>query len=140
MRFVMMVKNTGESLATYEAGGHPDVELVKAMMKFNEELLATGALISLDGLHPSSRGAKVTFEKGKKPVIVDGPFTEAKEMIGGFWITRFPSKQAALELVARCPIPDGEIEVREIFDMGERPADIREATAEFAQKLGKQRQ
>ena len=137
MRFLMMVKSSAQALAAYEGGAQPDVELVKAMMKFNEELVNAGAWISGEGLHNSSHGARVVFEKGKKSRIVDGPFSEAKELVGGFWITRFPTKQAALELVARCPIPEGEIEVREIFDIGDRPDDIKAPALEFAEKLGK---
>lgn len=137
MRFLMLVKNSGAALANYEAGAQPELALVQAMMKFNEELVAAGAWISGEGLHPSSHAARVTFGGGKKPTIVDGPFTEAKEMIGGFWICRFPSKQAALDFVARSPIPDGEVEVREIFDIGDRPEDLRDATLAFAEKLKK---
>ena len=137
-RFLMMVKSSGESLKAYEGGAQPDVELVKAMMKFNEELVNAGAWISGEGLHPSSRAARVQFEQGKKPRIVDGPFSEAKELVGGFWICRFATKQAALDFVARCPIPDGEIEVREIFDIGDRPDDIKAPALEFAEKLAKQ--
>ena len=136
-RFLMMVKNSGTSLAAYEGGGQPDVELVKAMMKFNEELVAAGAWISGEGLHPSSKGARVAFEKGKKPRIVDGPFSEAKELVGGFWLCRFANKQTALDFIARCPIPDGEIEIREIFDIGDRPDDVKAPALEFAEKLAK---
>ena len=136
-RFLLMVKNSGESLKAYEGGAQPDVELVKAMMKFNEELVNAGAWISGEGLHNSSKGARVQFEKGKKARVVDGPFSEAKELIGGFWLCRFANKQTALDFVARCPIPDGEIEIREIFDIGDRPEDIKAAGLEFAEKLAK---
>ena len=136
-RFLMMVKNSGKSLAAYEGGAQPDLELVKAMMKFNEELVNAGAWISGEGLHPSPKGARVIFETGKKARIVDGPFSEAKELIGGFWICRFANKQTALDFIARCPIPDGEVEIREIFDIGDRPDDIKAPALEFAEKLAK---
>ena len=135
-RFLIMVKNSGDSLKAYEGGAQPDVELVKAMMKFNEELVNAGAWISGEGLHPSNKGAKVKYAKGKA-TFVDGPFSEAKEMIGGFWLVRFANKQAALDMLARCPLPDGEIEIREIFDIGDRPDDIKAPALEFAEKLAK---
>src|SRR5205085_5596982 len=104
-RFLMMVKSSGKSLEAYEGGAQPDVELVKAMMKFNEELVNAGAWISGEGLHPSTKGARVRYVKGKAS-FVDGPFSEAKELIGGFWLARFANKQAALDMPATCPIPD----------------------------------
>ena len=135
-RFLIMVKNSGESLQAYEGGAHPDVELVKAMMKFNEELVKAGAWISGEGLHPSNKGAKVRYSKGK-PTFVDGPFSEAKELVGGFWLVRFANKQAALDMLAKCPIHEGELELREIFDIGDRPDDIKAPALEFAEKLAK---
>ncbi len=135
-RFLIMVKSSGESMKTYEGGGQPDVELVKAMMKFNAELVNAGAWISGEGLHPSNKGAKVKYSKGKVS-FVDGPFSEAKELVGGFWLVRFANKQACLDMLATCPIPDGELEVREIFDIGDRPDDIKAPALELAEKLSK---
>jgi hypothetical protein len=139
MRFLIMVKSSGPALAAYEGGAQPEVADVQAMMKFNEELVAAGAFISAEGLHPSAKAARISFAKGKQPKVTDGPFTEAKEMVGGYWIARFATKQAAIDFVARCPFPDGEIEIREIFDIGDRPDDIRDVALEFAEKLGKKK-
>jgi hypothetical protein len=139
MRFLIMVKNSGSSLAASEGGAQPDLEAVQAMMKFNEELVAAGAFISAEGLHPSAKAARISFAKGKQPKVTDGPFTEAKELVGGYWIARFATKQAAIDFVSRCPLPDGEIEIREIFDIGDRPDDIKAVGLEFAEKLGKQK-
>jgi hypothetical protein len=133
-RFLIMVKSSGDALTAYEAGAQPDLALVQAMMKFNEELVKAGAWISGEGLHPSTKGAKVKYAKGKA-TFVDGPFSEAKELIGGFWLVRFANKQACLDMLATCPLPDGEIEIREIFDIGDRPDDIKAPALEFAEKL-----
>ncbi len=97
------------------------------MMKFNEELARAGALITLDGLHPLAKGARVAFPQGKA-TVTDGPFIEAKEVIGGFWIIQVNSKQDALEWAQRCPAKDGDvIEIRPIFEMSEFPADVQKA-------------
>jgi len=136
MRFLLMVKNSGASLAAYEGGAQPELSAVQAMMKFNEELLAAGAWIAGEGLHPSAKAARISFAKGKQAKVTDGPFTEAKELVGGFWIARFPTKQAAVDFVARCPLPDGEIEIREIFDIGDHEDDIKAEGLAFAEKLG----
>lgn len=138
-RFLILVKNTGAGLAHYEAGGHPDLALVQAMMKFNEELVKAGAWISGEGLHPSKRAARIKFSEDAKPQRLDGPFAEAKEMIGGFWMARFANLDAAVDFIKRCPIPYGELEIREIFDIGdpERPQDIRDESLAFAEKLAK---
>jgi hypothetical protein len=113
MRFMILVKANAES----EAGTMPSVELLTAMQKYNEELVAAGVCVGGEGLHPSSNGARVLF-KGKTRTVVDGPFAEAKELVAGFWIFDVPSKQAAIDWVRRCPNPhegDCEIEIRQIF-------------------------
>src|SRR5437588_12712597 len=103
MRFMMIVKATPES----EAGVMPEEKLLDAMTKFNEELSKAGVLLDLDGLQPSSKGARVKFSGGKRTVI-DGPFSESKELIAGYWLVDVKSKEEAIEWTRRCPDPMGE--------------------------------
>jgi hypothetical protein len=115
MRFMVIVKATAES----EAGEMPSEELLSAMMKYNEQLVKAGIMLAGEGLHPSSKGARVRFNDDKRTVI-DGPFAETKELIAGYWIWQVRSLDEAIEWVKRCPNPmDGEsvIEIRQIFDM-----------------------
>jgi hypothetical protein len=121
MRFAVFVKATKDS----EAGKMPSVELLTEMANFNEELVREGVMIAGEGLHPSSKGARVAF-KGDKRVVTDGPFAETKELVAGFWIWECKSKEEAIEWVKRCPNPmpgqEGVIEIRPIFgaeDFGE---------------------
>jgi hypothetical protein len=117
MKFIVMVKATKES----EAGVMPDQKLFTDMGRFNEELMAAGVLKAAEGLHPSSRGARVRFS-GSKRTVIDGPFAETKELVAGFWIWEVKSKAEAIEWVKRCPNPmlsDSEIEIREIFSADE---------------------
>ena len=108
-------------------GFAPSAEAVTRMMKFNEELANAGALIALDGLHPSTRGARVAFHGGK-PEVSDGPFTDAKGVIGGYWLIEAKSKDEAVGWARRCPASDGDvIEVRQVFDESDFPADVRKA-------------
>lgn len=110
-----------------EEGFAPPADSVARMMKFNEELARAGALISLDGLHPSSRGARIAFSGGKLKVT-DGPFTEAKEVIGGYWMIQAKSKEEAVQWAKRCPASDGDvIEVRQVFEMSDFPSDVQKA-------------
>ena len=110
-------------------GFAPPAEAVAKMMKFNEELAKAGALIALDGLHPSSKGARVRFAGGR-PKATDGPFTEPKEVIGGYWMIQAKSKEEALDWAKRCPASDGDIiEVRQVFEMSDFPPDVQK-TAE----------
>jgi hypothetical protein len=115
MRFMIILKATRDS----EAGKMPDEQLLAAMGKFNEELVQAGVMLAGEGLHPSSRGARVRFAGGRRTVI-DGPFAETKELIAGFWIWRVKSREEAIEWVKRCPDPmpgsDAEIEIRQIFE------------------------
>ena len=114
MRFMAIVKATKES----EAGVMPSPELFTAMGDFNEELVKAGVMLAGEGLHPSSKGARVKF-KGDTRTIVDGPFTETKELIAGFWLLQVRSKAEAIEWMKRCPNPsgeEGEIELRQVFD------------------------
>jgi hypothetical protein len=105
----------------------PTPELVAAMSRYNEELAKAGALLALDGLHPPAAAASVTFSGGKGSVT-DGPFSEAKEVVGGFWIIRADSKEEALDWAARCPAGDGDrIEVRQIAELSDYPEDVQDA-------------
>ncbi|MFL5307711.1 MAG: YciI family protein [Polyangia bacterium] len=113
MKFILMVRATPES----ESGAMPDPELAAQMGQFNEEMAKAGVLLAGEGLHPSSKGARVRFSGGKR-TVVDGPFTETKELIAGFWILECRSKEEALEWAKRSPPPfrgDCEIELRQVF-------------------------
>jgi hypothetical protein len=119
MRFMVMVKATKDS----EAGVFPSQELVSAMMNFNEELVKAGVLLAADGLHPSSKGARVKFS-GDKRTVIDGPFAETKELVAGFWLWQVKSKEEAIEWVKRCPNPmpgESEIEIRQVIEMEDFP-------------------
>jgi hypothetical protein len=111
-----------------ESGGPPPLELVQAMNRFNEELAKAGALLALDGLLPPSRGARLTFKGGGSPTVTDGPFTEAKEFVGGYWIIQARSKEEAVEWASRAPLRDGVIEVRQIGEPQDYPPGIAEAS------------
>ena len=121
MRFLILIKADKKS----EAGIFPSQELITEMMKFNEELVKAGVLLAAEGLHPSTKGARVKFSGGKV-TVTDGPFAETKELIAGFWIWQCKSKAEAIEWVKRIPNPnpevdgaEGEIEIRQVFDMEE---------------------
>jgi hypothetical protein len=126
MRFMMlMIPN-----AKAEAGALPDAKAVAAMMKYNEDLAKAGALLALDGLHPSSKGARISFSGGKR-TVADGPFTEAKEVIGGYWLIQVKSKEEAIAWASRCPADDGNvIEVRQVFEMSDFPPDVQKAAGD----------
>jgi hypothetical protein len=111
MRFMMLVKATPES----EADVLPGPELLAAMGKYNEELINAGVMLAGDGLQSSSKGARVTFSGGKR-TVTDGPFTEAKELIAGYWLIEAKSKEEAVEWASRVPFEDGEIEIRQVFE------------------------
>ena len=116
MRFKVIDKATPES---EKEGALPDPELMAEMGKFNKELINAGVVLAMDGLQPSSKGARVKFS-GKSRTVVDGPFTETKELIAGFWIWQVKSLEEAIEWVKRCPNPhavDSEIEIRQVFEM-----------------------
>jgi hypothetical protein len=109
-----------------EAGVLPDERLLTAMMKYNEDLAKAGVLLALDGLHPSSKGARVRFS-GTKQTVIDGPFTETKELIAGFWLWQVRSLEEAIEWVKRCPNPtgeEGEIEIRPVFEASDFGAEF----------------
>jgi hypothetical protein len=114
MRFIILVKATKDS----ESGVLPDEKLLTEMGKYNEELVKAGIMLAGEGLHPSSKGARVQFS-GTKRTVVDGPFTETKELVAGFWLWQVKSKEEAIEWVKRCPNPmpgDSEIEIRQVFE------------------------
>ena len=114
MRFMIMVKASKDS----EAGKMPSEELLAAMGKYNEELVKAGIMLAGEGLQPSSKGARVRFS-GDRRIVTDGPFTETKELVAGFWLWQVKSKEEAIEWVKRCPNPtgaEGEGEIRQVFE------------------------
>ncbi len=141
MRFMMLMIPAGYENAA--PGTVPeDVERVAAMMKYNEALQQAGVLITLDGLHPPSMGARVSFPAGK-PVVTDGPFAEAKEVLGGYWMIDVPSREAAIEWAKKCPASSDEvIEIRQVQEIADFPADVQALAAGYeamqtrAQRLG----
>lgn len=133
MRFMVIVKATKDS----EAGAMPSEEMLAAMAKYNEELVRAGVMLDGAGLQPTSKGARIRFT-GDKRTVIDGPFTETKELIAGYWIFQAQSKEEAIEWAKRCPNPydgDGEIEIRQFFeleDFGDSPAVEHHRTVENA--------
>jgi len=132
MRFLMMMiprvyqpdtppaERAGEGFA-------PPVDAVAKMMKYNEELAKAGALLGMDGLHPVAKGARISFNGGK-PKVVDGPFIESKEVLGGYWIIQAKSKEEAVEWARRVPAAQGDIiEIRQIFEMSDFPEEVKKA-------------
>jgi hypothetical protein len=130
MRFMLLMIPKGYETAA--PGTVPDdVAAVEAMMNYNRSLQEAGVLISCEGLHPPSMGARVSF-KGGKPRVTDGPFTEAKEVLGGYWVIDVPSRAAAIEWATRCPAGDNEvIEVRQIQEIDDFPEDVQAIAADF---------
>jgi hypothetical protein len=137
MRFMMLMIPKGYENAT--PGTMPDAKAVEAMMKYNEELQKAGVLLALDGLHPPSMGARVTFAGGK-PKVTDGPFAEAKEVLGGYWMIQAKSKEEAVEWATRCPAGENEIiEVRQVQEFEDFPADVQAAAAGFEEMQQQQK-
>jgi hypothetical protein len=142
MRFMVIVKATKDS----EAGKLPDEKLLAAMGKYNEELARAGVLLSAEGLHPSSKGARVRFS-GEERIVTDGPFAETKELVAGFWLWEVKSREEAIEWVKRCPNPhpgvDSEIEIRQVFeadDFGEAfTPELRKQEEEIRAKIESRR-
>ena len=137
MRFMVMVKATKAS----EAGMLPDEKLLAAMGKYNEELVKAGVMLAGEGLHPSSKGVRVRFAGGKR-TVVDGPFTETKELIAGFWLWQVKSKEEAIEWVKRCPEPfpgtESEIEIRQVFEAEDFGAEFTPELREQEERLRQQ--
>jgi hypothetical protein len=135
MRFMMLVIPKGYESA--KSDQMPDADNVAKMMKYNEELARAGVLLSLDGLRPPSAGSRVSFAGGK-PKVTDGPFAEAKECVGGYWMIQVKSKEEAIEWAKRAPMSDGEIiEVRQVHEMSDFPADVQAAAAGFEELQGR---
>jgi hypothetical protein len=127
MRFMLLMIPKGYEQAA--PGATPDPTAVAAMLKYNESLQQAGVLLALDGLHPPSMGARVSFAGGK-PKVTDGPFSEAKEVLGGYWLIQVKSKEEAVEWASRCPASDNAvIEVRQVQEFTDFPADVQEAAA-----------
>jgi hypothetical protein len=132
MRFMMMVK-IPTTVTESEYG--PDPETVAKMTKYNEELTKAGILLALDGLHPPEKGARIEFSGAGKATVTDGPYAEAKEMIGGYWVIDVRSKEEALEWATRAPMGDGGvIELRQVYEMTDFPADVQEAAGQLSQQ------
>lgn len=131
MRFMMLMIPKGYESAAPDA--MPSVEAVTAMMKYNESLKKAGVLLALDGLHPPSTGARVTFPDGK-PHVIDGPFSEVKEVLGGYWMIQVRSREEAIEWAKRCPAsPNETIEIRQVQELADFPPDVRKAAAGLAE-------
>ncbi len=136
MRCMVFVKATKES----EAGAMPDLEMLKEMGKFNEELVKNGIMLAGDGLHPTSKAARVRFS-GKDRTVIDGPFAETKELVAGFWIWQVKSLQEAIEWVKRCPNPmpsESEIEIRPIFEPEDFGPALTPEIREYEERLRQQ--
>jgi len=128
MRFMMLIIPRGYEAAS--PGTLPDPAQMTAMMKYNEALRKAGVLLALDGLHPPSMGARISF-KGGKPQVRDGPFAEAKEVIGGYWMIDVKSRDEAIAWASRCPAGDTEtIELRQVQEMADFPPEVRAAFAD----------
>jgi hypothetical protein len=135
MRFMMLVIPKGYETAQPDA--MPSADAVAKMMKYNEDLANAGVLLSLDGLHPPSAGVRVSYAGGR-PKVTDGPFAEAKECVGGYWMIQVKSKEEAIEWAKRAPMGDHElIEVRQVHEMSDFPADVQAAAAGFEELQGR---
>src|SRR5258708_3779587 len=129
MRFMLLMIPKGYETA--KPGTAPDADAVARMMKYNESLQKAGVLLALDGVHPPSAGARITF-KGGKPKVTDGPFAEAKEVLGGYWMIQVKSRAEAIEWASRCPGGDNEtIEVRQVQELADFPADVQAVAAKY---------
>lgn len=134
MRFMVMVKANKDS----EAGVMPSEQLMAQMGRFNEELVKAGVLLAAEGLQPSSKGARVRFS-GAKRTVIDGPFSEAKELIAGFWLIQVKSKEEAIEWIKRCPNPfehgESQIEIRQVFEADDFGAEFTPELREQEERL-----
>lgn len=120
MRFMMIVKANAES----EAGVMPSAEILAEMGKYNDELIKAGVLLAGEGLHPTSKGLRIKYEGPTKRTVIDGPFAESKELIAGYWLIQVKSREEAVEWAKRAPFQDGELELRQVFEASDFPADI----------------
>jgi hypothetical protein len=134
MRFMMLMIPGGYASAAPDA--MPTAEAINAMMKYNEELKKAGVLLSLEGLHPPATGARVSF-KGGKPTVIDGPFAEVKEVLGGYWMLDVRSRDEAIEWARRCPASENDVlEIRRVQEMSEFPEDVQKAAKAFGDLKG----
>ena len=133
MRFMVLVKADNNS----EAGVLPDTKMLADMGKYNEELVKAGVMLAGEGLQPSSKGARVRFSGGKKTVI-DGPFTEAKELVAGFWLWQVKSKEEAIEWLKRAPFEETEVEIRQVFETDDFGQAMTPELREQEERLRKQ--
>src|SRR3989441_10595256 len=137
MRFMMLMIPKGYEKAA--PGAMPDAKTIAAMMKYNESLQKAGVLLSGEGLHPPSMGARVSFAGGK-PKVTDGPFAEAKEVLGGYWMIQVKSREEAIEWAKRCPASDNEvIEVRQVQEFSDFPDDVKKVVAKYPEMQPKKR-
>src|SRR5436309_13442927 len=135
MRFMMLMIPLGYETALPDVKHDPD--RMAAMMNYNEALKDAGVLITLDGLHPPSMGARVSFKDGT-PVVTDGPFTESKEVLGGYWMIEVASREEAIAWAKKCPASANEvIEIRQVQEMADFPPDVQKAAAGFDRLPGK---
>jgi hypothetical protein len=129
MRFMMLVKSD----ANTEVGILPDEKILSEMGRFNEEMIKAGVMLAGEGLQPSSKGTRVAYS-GEKRAVTDGPFAEAKELIAGYWLIQVKSKDEAVEWAKRAPFRDGEVEIRQVFELEDFPVDPDEAPDGWRQK------
>ena len=132
MRVMVLIKANKES----EAGEMPSQELLSQMMTFNEELTRAGVMLEGNGLQQSSKGARIAYS-GKKRTVIDGPFTETKELVAGYWLIDVKSKEEAIEWLKRAPFQEGEVEIRPLFEIGDFP-DASDETRARAAEIGRQ--
>jgi hypothetical protein len=133
MRFMILVKASKES----KAGVMPSEQMLTEMGKFNEELAKAGVLLAGEGLHPSSRGARIRFSGGKR-IVIEGPFSETRELIAGFWIWQVKSKDEAIEWLKRAPFDDTEVEIRQVFEAEDFGAELSTELKEQEERIRKQ--
>jgi hypothetical protein len=133
MRFMVLVKANKDS----EAGVLPTLEMLAEMGKFNEELVKAGIMLAGEGLHASSKGARVRFS-GKKSTVIDGPFAETKELIAGYWLWQVRSKEEAIEWLKRAPFQEGEVEIRQVFEADDFGAEFTPELREQEERLRQQ--
>lgn len=131
MRFMILVKASDDS----EAGVMPTEQELAEMGQFNEEMVRAGIILAGEGLHPTSRGARVTFHDGR-PTVTDGPFTDTKELVAGFWLVQVKSREEAIEWARRAPFRTGELEIRQVFEMDDFGAEF---TPELREQEGRMR-
>jgi hypothetical protein len=136
MRFLLLVKANAET----ENGVMPSTEELTEMGRYNEEMVKAGILLAGEGLHPSSKGARVQYSGGGRTTVVDGPFAEAKELVAGFWLISVSSREEAIEWVRRAPFQEGEVEIRQVFeadDFGpELTPELRQQEEQFRERSG----